>query len=228
MDVLVPKSYDVAVTHQCRYLLDPPAANSAHDPLLIVAAHGYGMNARLMLDLAQKWYEKRHWVASIEAPHPFYLGQTPGVGGEGYNWGTKSNWQAVVRLHHEILLRVIEKTTAQCGVSRRRTVLLGFSQPVGLNYRLIATHPEAVGGLIGVCGGPPGDWEGSPDYGEVSVPILHVSRSEDEFYGETVREMERRLRLRIRDLEYHILPGKHRFPTAGKSIAEAWERRAFA
>ncbi len=97
---------------------------------------------------------------------------------------------------------------------------MGFSQPVGLNYRFIGTHPEEAGGVIGICGGVPKDWA-EDKYKPVAAPILHISRSEDEYFPtDYVKGFPDRLRQHARDVEFHLLPGGHRFPSKAKPIIE--------
>ena len=82
---------------------------------------------------------------------------------------------------------------------------MGFSQPVGLNYRFAGTHPNQVGGVIGICGGVPKDWE-SGNYQAFSTPILHIAREEDEFFPtKTAEGFPARLRHHATDEEVFFL-----------------------
>jgi predicted esterase len=106
--------------------------------------------------------------------------------------------------------------------------LAGFSQPVGLNYRFIATHPGQVGGVLGICGGVPRDWE-EDKYQAVQAAVLHISRDADEFYPlDVVSTFAQRLRRRAADVEFHLLPGQHRFPSKAGEIVRPWMERVFA
>jgi hypothetical protein len=61
---------------------------------------------------------------------------------------------------------------------------------------LIGTHPGEVGGVIAMCGGVPRDWE-EEKYAQVDAPILHIARSEDEFFpkaGAIIREFIAKIR----------------------------------
>ena len=215
----------VRISVETPYLLQEPNAGSA-SPLLIIATHGYGMNARVMLELVQLWYRGRHWVASAEGPHGYYLGQRPGEGGEGYNWGTRSRREQSIAAHHEVIHGVVEAAGRRSGIDRERTLLVGFSQSVGMNYQFMARNPGAVGGAIGTCGSPARDWETNGEYQPVLEPVLHFSRSEDEYYTpEVLGALEARLRARLMNLDYHLLAGKHRFPSKVAPIVEAWEQR---
>jgi predicted esterase len=212
----------LTVEAPCWYRIAPPAPG-AKDPCLVLATHGYGMRAGIMLDLVQTWLGRRHWVVSVEGPYPVYLGAKPGEGDEGFHWGTKTHWREGVQLHHQILRRVLADSCARAGVGPERTVLLGFSQSVGLNYRFIAAHPDAVAGVIGVCGGPPRDWEDNPDYKRVTAALLHIARDQDEYDPvDVVNRFESRLKSRASDVEFHLLPGPHRFPSAAKDVVLKW------
>jgi predicted esterase len=106
-------------------------------------------------------------------------------------------------------------------------MLVGFSQPVGLNYRFAATHTDAVRGVIGICGGIPTNWEDGP-YRQTQAALLHISRREDEFYKAEVTEgYASRLRLHARDVEFHMLEGGHRFPSKAGPLVEQWIARVF-
>jgi predicted esterase len=97
-----------------------------------------------------------------------------------------------------------------------------------MNYRLAATHPEAVRGVIGICGGLPSNWEHGP-YQRVLAAILHIARREDEFYPPEVTERyPERLRLRAADAEFHMLEGGHRFPSKAGPIVDRWLSRVLA
>ena len=70
-----------------------------------------------------------------------------------------------------------------------------------------------------MCGGVPKDWE-EDKYGRVEAPILHIARSEDEFFPEALaRGVPDRLRAHAENVSFHMLPGQHRFPSkAGAAI----------
>ena len=169
-------------------------------------------------------------IASLRGPNQHYLSSgplgTPVAGSEvGYNWGTNRHAALNIELHHRIVLAVSSELRAQFGIGKNRVVLMGFSQPVGLNYRFIGTHPDEACGVIAMCGGVPKDWE-EDKYQRVIAPILHISRSEDEFFPEAVaRGFPDRLRAHAANVEFHMLPGKHRFPSkAAPLIREFTEK----
>lgn len=182
--------------------------------LLVLVLHGYGSNPEEMLRLTQIALGPGPIIASLRGPNQHYSGGKPGPNRDtGYNWGTVAHSEQNIRLHHEIVRTVAAELRERFGIPARHVILMGFSQPVGLNYRFIGTHPEAAGGVIGICGGVPKDWE-EDKYSKVEAPILHISRSEDEFFPETVaRGFPDRLRAHASNVEFHMLPGEHRFPS---------------
>ena len=212
----------------CRYLLDVPK-DLATNPLLIVALHGYSSNPEDMLRLTRMAVGEAPVVASLQAPNQHYVNERVQDGRpvSGYNWGISKHWDSTVRLHHDMLLQVLASLGKRFGIAAGRCVLVGFSQPVGLNYRFAATHPAEIRGVIGVCGGVPRDWA-EPKYKPVSAALLHISRDQDEFYPvATASGFADRLRERATDVEFHMLPGPHRFPSKAGAIARPWLKRVF-
>jgi predicted esterase len=212
----------------CRYLLDVP--QDLHGPpLLVMALHGYSANPDDMLRLARIALGDDPIVASLQAPYQHYVasGLPDNSSVPGYNWGISRHWDSAVHLHHTMLLRVLEDLNKRFHVPAERRLLMGFSQPVGLNYRFVATHPGEVRGVIGVCGGVPRDWE-DPKYKHVHAALLHISRDEDPFYpAGTANTFASRLRHRATDVEFHMLPGPHRFPSKAAAIIRPWTKRIF-
>ena len=180
-----------------------------------------------MLRLTAASVDENCIVASLRGPNQHYLAPTPAGDEVGYNWGTRRHPEVNIRLHHEIVRAVGAELRGRFSIPARRTMLMGFSQPVGLNYRLIGTYPEEAGGVVGICGGVPKDWE-EEKYSRVTAPILHISRSEDEFFSEEVaRGFPERLRKHAADVEFHLLPGTHRFPSKAAPILRKWMQRVF-
>jgi predicted esterase len=206
---------------ECHYLLHVPERIDG-GAVLAVTLHGYSSNPEAMLRLTRAMLGERHVIASVQAPSEFYRTSTPDSE-VGFSWATKAHIGAAVRLHHEMLLHVLRETGARFGVTKR--ILIGFSQPVGLNYRFAATHPNEVHGVIGICGGIPKDWEDG-DYGQVSAALLHIARSEDDIYPPAITEKyAERLLTRATDVQFHMLDGGHRFPSKAGPIVERWLKR---
>jgi len=212
----------------CRYLLDAPK-DLAPNPVLIVALHGYSSNPEDMLRLTRAAVGPEHVVASIQAPHQHYVAEPAQEGRpvSGYNWGISKHWDSTVRLHHDMVLEVLVSVRKRFAISAERCALAGFSQPVGLNYRFAATHPAEIRGVIAICGGVPRDWQ-EPKYQPVTAALLHISRDQDQFYPvATASGFAERLRERASDVEFHMLPGPHRFPSQAGAMIRPWLRRVF-
>lgn len=212
---------EVEVTRPARYLLSRPPETGGRT-LLVLALHGYGMRPDVMLRLTKGLFHAQHVIASLEGPNSFFL-SGPGPDGRiGYNWGTPETTDFHWRVHHEILLSLIPRLQQESGIGPERTLIVGFSQPVGMNYRFAATHNGLVRGVIGICGGVPRNWDDGP-YRDVDAALLHIARDDDEFFPlETVSRFEDRLRRRAPDVEFHLIPGKHRFPSGAAHLVESW------
>ena len=223
-----PESHTFSAKLDCRYLLQTPEKLD-EQAVLVLTLHGYGANPQEMLRLTSGMTGDRHVIAALQAPNHHYLNlQAGGEPAIGYNWGVRDQWASAVRLHHQMILEVLGALRTRFGIPATRCMLTGFSQPVGLNYRFAATHPGEVGGVVGICGGVPRDWE-EDKYGTVTAAVLHISRQEDEFYPpEVALKFQDRLRQRAADVEFHLLPGGHRFPSAARGIAQPWMARVFA
>jgi predicted esterase len=217
--------YSFEMRLECHYLLHVPA-RIGNRTLLVLALHGYGSNPDVMLRLTRTMLGPDHVIASVQAPSQFFAPNAP-EGTVGYCWASPAHPRSSVRLHHEMLLHVAGEVGERFGIGADRKLLVGFSQPVGLNYRFAATHPGEVRGVIGVCGGMPKNWEDG-DYRQVSAALLHIARREDEIFPPAVTERyAERLRLRANDVEFHLLDGGHKFPSKAGPIVEGWIERVF-
>lgn len=203
----------------CHYLLRLPKTIDSRT-LLVVSLHGFGQSPEIMLPLTERMFGGHHAVAALQGPNQFFLpNQTREV---GYGWNTNRHAAAAIRLHHDMVWHVLNEAGRECGIPADRRILVGFSQPVSLNYRFVGTCPDEVRGVVGVCGGLPGDWE-SAVYHPFSAAVLHIARRQDEWYPPAVTEQySERLRLRVVDLEFHLLEGGHHFPSKGNAIVEGW------
>jgi phospholipase/carboxylesterase len=151
---------------------------------LLVALHGYGANKRQMMREAQAIVPEGFALAALQGPQQ-HLKEPKEPGGPlrfGFGWLTNFHPEESVSVHHRALLRIIESLIEQGAVDGRRVFLLGFSQTCALNYRFAFTHPDVLRGVIGICGGLPGDWEASDLCKQTEAAVFHLSGEKDEFY----------------------------------------------
>ena len=221
-----PEHHTFTTTLDCNYLLLAPDAVEDRT-LLVLATHGYGSNPEVMLRLTARMVGAGHLIASLQAPNQHNLAPNT-LGSEvGFNWGTRVHPAASIALHHRMLLQVLAHLRSRFSLAARRTLLVGFSQSVGLNYRFAGTHPDQLRGVIAICGGVPKNWETGP-FQPVTASILHIARNEDEFYPAAIAQgFPDRLRAHAADVEFHLLPGKHRFPSQANALVAGWIGRKF-
>jgi predicted esterase len=196
----------------------------------VITLHGYGSNPDAMLRLTAAMVGEGHVIASLQAPNQHYISEDrkDAQAVAGYNWGIRYHWQSAVRLHHDMLLQVLASLRTRFGMGNDRCLLVGFSQPVGLNYRFAGTHPGEVAGIIGICGGVPRDWQ-EDKYKPLQAAVLHIARDQDEFYpADSASRFPDQLRRRATDVEFHLIPGPHRFPSKAAGIVRPWIERVFA
>ncbi len=104
---------------------------------------------------------------------------------------------------------------------------MGFSQSCALNYRYAFTFTERLRGVVGICGGLPGDWEESELYKGTRASVLHLAGERDEFYTpERVRDYRERLMMRARDVEMRsYTEAAHEIAPAMRGDVKAWLRK---
>ena len=143
---------------ECHYLLHAPTQVDDRT-LLVLTLHGYGSNPDVMLRLTKTMLGTDHVIASIQAPSQFYPSNAP-ESTVGYCWASRTRIRS---RRCGCIMRWCctwqPKLSARFGIAANRRLLVGFSQPVGLNYRFAATHPDEVRGVIGICGGLPKNWD---------------------------------------------------------------------
>src|SRR3977135_603059 len=148
----------ITATVNLYYDLKEPQARPA--PLLL-ALHGYGASKRQMMREAQLIATDNFAIAALQGFHQ-HLKDPKEPGGPlrfGFGWLTNFQPEESVAVHHRALLDLIALLSAEGVADHERIFLLGFSQSCALNYRFAFSHPDLLRGVIGICGGIPGDWE---------------------------------------------------------------------
>ena len=126
---------------------------------LLIALHGYGANKQQMMREAQQMAPETFAIASLQGPHQ-HIREPRQTGGPlrfGFGWLTNFRSEESVALHHQALLDLIRALTDDGIADQSRIFLLGFSQSCALNYRFAFTHVDILRGVVGICGGVPGD-----------------------------------------------------------------------
>jgi phospholipase/carboxylesterase len=127
-----------------------------------------------------------------------------------------------VAIHHQALLDMIRDLTSGGVADPSQIYLLGFSQSCALNYRFAFTHPEKLKGVIGICGGIPGDWDQNPLYQASQLDVFHLAGNRDEFYTpERVRDYEKQLATRARSVTFKTYDAAHEIvPEMRKDVTQ--------
>ena len=203
-------------------------APEMHPAPLLIALHGYGANKRQMMREAQQIAPANFAIASLQGFHQ-HLKDPKEPGGPlrfGFGWLTNFHSEESVALHHSALLDLISTLVNEGVADEKRIFLLGFSQTCALNFRFAFTHPDRLRGVIGICGGLPGDWETSESYKPTDAAVFYLSGSRDEYYPPPrVADYGERLRLRARDVEIKAFDAGHEIVPAMRDDVRAWLSR---
>jgi len=199
-------------------------ARAAPRPLLI-ALHGYGASKRQMMREARALAPAGFAIAALQGLHQ-HLREPMEKDAPlrfGFGWLTNFHPEDSIALHHQALRDLIAALVDESIADRRRVFLLGFSQSCALNYRFAFTEPEMLRGVVGLCGGLPGDWETSPLYRQTSAAVLHLHGTRDEFYPPTrVHNYAELLRLRANRVEVKAYEAGHELTPAMRQDVRAW------
>jgi polyhydroxybutyrate depolymerase len=204
------------------YDLQP--ADHERAPLLI-ALHGYGAFKEQMMREAQLMAPEGFVIASLQGFHQ-HIKEPRQPGGPlryGFGWLTSYRSDESVAVHHQAMLDLIDKLAADGVADPSRVFLLGFSQSCALNYRFAFTHPERLRGVVGICGGLPGDWETSSVYRQASIDVFHLTGTEDEFYPPSrVADYEKQLGTRARQVASKSYRAAHEIVPEMRTDVKQW------
>lgn len=213
-----------SLSAEIKLYYDLIAAPSPHAPLLI-ALHGYGANKWHATREAKAIIPEGFAIASLQGPHQ-HLREPKEKGGPlrfGFGWLTNYRPEESVAIHHRALLDLIAAVTQEKLVGGERIFLLGFSQSCALNYRFAFTHTGVLRGVIGICGGLPGDWETSECYQPTKASVLHLAGNRDEFYSpERVKDYQSDLRKRAADVQFRSYDAGHEISEAMRIDIRQW------
>jgi predicted esterase len=192
---------------------------------LLIALHGYGASKRQMMREAKQIAPEGFAIVSLQGPHQ-HMKEPKEPGGPlrfGFGWLTNFHPEESVQTHHRALLDLIEALAGEGLADPARIFLLGFSQSCALNYRFAFTHPEVMRGVIGICGGMPGDWDTSELYKQTNAAVFHLAGARDEFYPPArVSDYAASLRARAKDVEFKSYDAGHEMVQAMQDDVREW------
>jgi phospholipase/carboxylesterase len=192
---------------------------------LLIALHGYGANKRQMMREARLIAPPDFAIASLQGFHQ-HLKEPKEKGGPlryAFGWLTNFHVEDSIALHHRALLDLISTLAREGVVERERIFLLGFSQSCALNYRFAFTHTEYLRGVVGICGGLPGDWESSELYKPTAAAVLHLTGNRDEFYPPTrTKDYAAQLEMRAHDVEMRSYDAEHEIVPVMREDVREW------
>ena len=192
---------------------------------LLIALHGYGANKRYMMREAQLMAPGQFAIASLQGFHQ-QMKEPREPGGPlrfGFGWLTNFRSEESVAMHHRALIDLIESLRDEGIADPTRVYLLGFSQSCALNYRFAFTHPDRLRGVVGICGGIPGDWETSPTYRDADIDVFHLTGTRDEFYTpERVRDYKQQLETRTPNVTFHSYDAAHEIVPEMREDIRQW------
>jgi predicted esterase len=192
---------------------------------LLIALHGYGSHKRQMMREAQQIAPEGFAIASLQGFHQ-HMKEPKEIGGPlrfGFGWLTNFKSDESVALHHRALLDLIKTLTAEGVADRARIFLLGFSQSCALNYRFAFTHTALLRGVVGICGGIPGDWDSSQIYQPTTAAVFHLAGTRDEIYPPSRVELYRsQLERRARIVEFKSYDAEHEIVPEMRVDVRVW------
>jgi phospholipase/carboxylesterase len=215
---------DRQLTAEIKLYYDLRAPQTGPAPLLI-ALHGYGASKRQMMREAQQIAPESFAIVSLQGCHQ-HMKEPREPGGSlrfGFGWLTNFRPEDAVELHQRALLDLVATLVAEGVADESRVFLLGFSQSCALNFRFAFTHPELLRGVVGICGGLPGNWETSAVYQPTGAAVFYLAGTRDEFYPPSrVRDYAERLRLRAAEVTMKSYDAAHEIVPAMRNDVRAW------
>ncbi len=223
-------SIERSLAAEIKLYYDMIPASTRPAPLLI-ALHGYGASKWHALREAKMIAPAGFALAALQGPHQ-HLKEPRQTGGPlryGFGWLTNFHPDESVAVHHRGLLDMIDALVKEGIADAGRIFLLGFSQSCALNYRFGFTNPDVLRGLIGICGGLPGDWETSDSYQPTEAAVFHLAGKNDEFYTPArIENYAAQLRQRANDVEFRSYDAGHEISAAMREDIREWLRQKSA
>jgi predicted esterase len=220
--MITDPSARVTVSMPFRLLTRRPSEPSSGPVPLVLALHGYGMDAETMLALAARFTPGDVLLVAAEGPHTALVPGPPNTEPtKAFHWGVSPRAEENRAAHRACVAEAIRWAEAQGG-DPARVALVGFSQPCSFDYRLALDPPHGrpFEALVAICGGIPGEWTsnepGTP--ASLAARVLHVSTKEDPLYPmKRVAVFRERLAARFGEVTHSFYDGGHRVPSAASA-----------
>jgi phospholipase/carboxylesterase len=215
---------DRSLTAEIKLYYDLRVPQKSPAPLLI-ALHGYGASKRQMMREAQQMAPDGFAIAALQGFHQ-HIREPKEPGGPlrfGFGWLTNYRPEESVAVHHKALLDLITNLTDEGIVAPESIFLLGFSQSCALNYRFAFANAITLHGVIGICGGIPGDWETNETYKPATASVFHLAGTRDEFYPPSrVSDYAERLQTRAANVAFKTYDAGHEIIPAMREDIREW------
>ena len=217
-------SLERSLTAEVNLYYDLHVPTTSPSPLLI-ALHGYGASKRQMMREGRQMAPENFAIAALQGFHQ-HIKEPKEPGGPlrfGFGWLTNFQPEESVAVHHRALLDLISTLVDEGIADLQQIFLLGFSQTCALNFRFAFTHPATLRGVIGICGGLPGDWETSELYQPTDAAVFYLSGTCDEYYPlSRVSDYAERLQLRAHDAEMKSYDTGHEIVPPMREDVRVW------
>ena len=209
---------------QINLYFDLHAPSNDPSPLLI-ALHGYGSNKRQTMRDARAMTPNSFAVASLQGFHQ-HIRDPREPGGPlryGFGWLTNFRPEESIELHHRALLDLVSMLVAERVADPKLIFLVGFSQSCALNFRFAFTYPDVLRGVIGICGGIPGDWATNKNYKDTDASVLYIHGARDELYPpDKVRDFKLMLAIRSRTVQGRSYDAGHEITQEMRDDVRRW------
>lgn len=215
---------ELSLTANIKLYYDLRDVSAANAPLLI-ALHGYGANKRQMMREALQMAPENFAVVSLQGFHQ-HLKEPKEKGGPlrfGFGWLTNYHTEDSIQIHHNAINDLISEIRSKQLVDDRKVFLVGFSQSCALNYRFAFSYPDKLRGVVGICGGIPGDWETSQLYHSSRVSLFHLAGSIDDIYPpDRVQTYSEQFGTRSNDVSFRSYDAAHEIVPAMRNDIREW------
>ena len=214
---------DLSVTAEIKlyYDLYIPEKVEKNAPLLI-AVHGYGAHKRYMMREARQIAPENFVIVSLQAPNQHFHKNDKGYR-VGFGWLTDFKAEEAVALHQKFLLDVIDRLANEDLIDEEQIYLYGFSQACALNFKFAFTHPNLLRGVLGVCGGIPGDLETNEIYQPSNADVFYLYSQTDEFYPlEKFEKFDEKLKEYLNKYESKSYQATHQITEEMREDMKIW------